>query len=69
VGDLYGWIAGLIIALIAGGVGWSQVFKHGVDSSEKKQARKERDAAKKKLHEAKRPKLTPNESGDFIDRL
>ncbi len=44
--ELIGGAIALILALVGGGVGWSQVRKHGRVLEERDEAREERDAWK-----------------------
>jgi len=62
-------IVAIVLGLIGGGVGWSRIEKHGAAKSEKKQVKKELNAAKKREHDKSRPDLTPAEHAAFIDSL
>lgn len=66
------WIIGLVgglLALIFGGVGWSQIRKHGRSLEQRDQAERERDAANEDADTAARPPLSGPESVDALRRL
>jgi len=43
--ELIGGIVALVLALIGGGVGWSEVRKHGQEKAKRKRAESDADAA------------------------
>jgi len=63
------WAIALILALVGGGVGWSQVRKHGQNIERLKQAEGERDAAREQNEIAARPPLTGAESVGVLRRV
>jgi hypothetical protein len=63
------WAVGLVIALVAGGVGWWRIEKHGALKGELKQAEGERDAAQDDDKIAASPPLTSDESVGVLRRL
>jgi hypothetical protein len=66
------WVGGLvalILGLVGGGVGWSQVKKHGKEVQKRKQAEGERDEASGRVEDQHAPDLDADQRDEFIDRL
>ena len=67
--ELIAGAVSLILALVGGGVGWSQVKKHGREVERRKHAEGERDAAVKEAENAAKPPLTGAQSVDALRRI
>lgn len=67
--EIVAGIVAFLLLLIGGGAGWVQVRKHGAIDGKLKQAKGERDAARKDDKIAARPPLTGRESVGVLRRL
>ncbi len=67
--ELIGGIVALVLALVGGGVGWSQIRKHGRELEKRKRAEGERDAAIEEAEIAARPPLSGAQSVDALRGL
>ena len=65
---ILGLVGGALVALF-GGVGWSQIRKHGEERAERRHAEEERDAAIRDAEVANRAPLSGPESVDALRRL
>ena len=67
--ELIGGIISLVLALVGGGVGWSQVRKHGEAKREIKQLRAEIKALEFEIMALVNPAPDVNESGRLLHSL
>ena len=65
---ILGLVSGALVALF-GGIGWSQVRRHGEERAERRQAEKERDIAVESAENAAEPPLSGPQSVDALRRL
>ncbi len=62
-------IVALVVLLVGGGVGWSQIKKHGAERERRRMAEARGENATDKLKTVHMADLTDDQRPDFIDRL